>query len=180
MSIEVQNWTTDIENVLESIRFNCVLLSKEHKSRYFYLKNILRYFRLPIIIISSINSVVSVMPIQISQTTISLINCLLALFCSLLASIEMYLAINKQMEEELLAAKEFYFISIDIFKVLQLQNIRRPPDGKAYLEDRYKLYIKLIETSHLSNKRITDRLTPVNFTPSIVSNSSFPSLNGEL
>jgi hypothetical protein len=178
MSIVVQNnWTPDIETVLDHIRFNSVLLSKEHKTRYFYLKKILRYFRLPIIVISSVNSVISVgFQNYISQTTISLINCMLALFCSLVASIEMYLAINRQMEDELMAAKEFYFISIDIFKVLQLQIERRPPDGKAYLEDRYKLYIKLVETSHLSNKRITDKLTPINYTPSIVSNNSFPSI----
>ena len=42
------------ENVLEQIRINSVLLSKEHKKRYFYLTEILRYFRLPVIILSGL------------------------------------------------------------------------------------------------------------------------------
>ena len=41
----MSDWTQDIENVLEQIRINSVLLNKEHKKRYFYLTEILRYFR---------------------------------------------------------------------------------------------------------------------------------------
>jgi hypothetical protein len=37
----MSDWTADIEGVLEQIRINSVLLSKEHKKRYFYLTEIL-------------------------------------------------------------------------------------------------------------------------------------------
>ncbi len=50
----------DIETLLENIRQNCVVMNKEHKKRYLYLKNILIRFRLPIIGLSGINSVVAV------------------------------------------------------------------------------------------------------------------------
>jgi hypothetical protein len=50
----MSDWTQDIESVLEQIRINSVLLSKNHKKRYFYLIEILKYFRLPVIIISCI------------------------------------------------------------------------------------------------------------------------------
>ena len=56
----MNDWTPDIEIVLENIRINSVLLSKEHSKRYFALKQTLQYFRLPVIIISGINSIVSV------------------------------------------------------------------------------------------------------------------------
>ena len=37
------DWTQDIEGVLENIRINCVILNKEHKTRYFALKENLKY-----------------------------------------------------------------------------------------------------------------------------------------
>ena len=54
------DWSNDIECVLENIRQNCVLLTAEHKKRYFGLNETLKYFRLPVIILSGINSIVSV------------------------------------------------------------------------------------------------------------------------
>lgn len=155
-------WSQDIEQVLEHIRVNSVLLSKEHKSRYFHLKKILQYFRLPIIVISGVNSVISVgFQPYMEQGAISMTNCLLALVCGIIGSIELYLQINKQMEDEVVCSKEFYLLSIDIYKNLQLSANRRHPDARAYLEDKYKSYCKLTETSHLLYKKIGDKLAPI-------------------
>ena len=105
----MSDWTSDIESVLEQIRINSILLSKEHKKRYFYLTEILRYFRLPVIIISGINSIVSVgFQPYIDQGTISMLTCLLALLCSIIGSIELYLTIQKSMENELTSSKDYY------------------------------------------------------------------------
>ena len=93
------DWTPDIEAVLENLRINCVTLSKEHKKQYFQLKYILQYFRLPVIIISGINSIVSVgLQPYATQEAISMTTCVLALVCSIIGSIELYLAIQKSME----------------------------------------------------------------------------------
>ena len=50
----------DIEILLENIRQNCVLLNREHKKRYLRLKQTLKYFRIPIIVLSGVNSLLSV------------------------------------------------------------------------------------------------------------------------
>ncbi len=34
-----ENWTTDIEDILENIRLNSVNYSKTHRREYFMLKN---------------------------------------------------------------------------------------------------------------------------------------------
>lgn len=74
-------WSSDIEQLLEKIRVNSVILSKEHKRKFFYLNNLLRYFRVPIIVISGVSSIVSVgFQPYISQTVISMLTCLL-LYC---------------------------------------------------------------------------------------------------
>lgn len=54
------DWTEDIESVLEPIQQNSVILSDEHRKQYFYLNTTLKYLRLPVIILSGINSIISV------------------------------------------------------------------------------------------------------------------------
>jgi len=156
------DWSSDIEIVLESIRVNSVLLSKEHSKRYFVLKQTLQYFRLPVIIISGINSIVSVgFQPYLAQSIISMITCLLALICSIIGSIELYLAIQKSMEIELVVSKDYYLLSIDIYKTLSLCADHRPIPAKEYLEKKYNEYVKLMEKSNLITKRLEDKLAPL-------------------
>jgi hypothetical protein len=138
------------------------LLSKEHKKRYFYLTEILRYFRLPVIIVSGINSIVSVgLQPYLQQGTISMMTCLLALLCSIIGSIELYLTIQKSMENELMSSKDYYILSIDIYKTLALSKDHRPIPAKEYLDKKYSDYVKLFENSNLLSKKITDKLNPL-------------------
>lgn len=158
----MNDWSEDIENVLEQMRMNCVILAKQHKKQYFYLNNILLYFRLPVIIISGINSIVSVgLQPYVNQGMISMMTCLLALSCSIIGSIELYLAIQKSMENELLASKDYYILSIDLHKTLTLSSIHRPIPAKDYLEKKYNEYVKLCENSNLLSKKIIDSLNPL-------------------
>lgn len=156
------DWSADIESVLENVRINCILLAKQHKKQYFRLKGILMYFRLPVIIMSGINSIVSVgtQP-YLEQQTISISTCFLALVCSIIGSIELYLGIQKGMENEYIAQQSFYLLSVDIFKTLSLSKEHRPIPAKEYLDKQYGEYCKLIENSHLLIKRLEDKLSPL-------------------
>ena len=158
----MDDWTADIEFVLENIRVNCVVLSKEHKRQYFIFKDSLQYFRLPLIIISGINSIISVgLQPYVTQSIISMVTCLLALICSIIGSIELYLAIQKSMENELTAQRDYYLMSVDIYKILSLSREHRPVPAKDYLEKQYNSYCKLIENSNTVLKRLEDRLAPL-------------------
>jgi hypothetical protein len=158
------DWTDDIEMVLENIRINCVLLANENKLQYITLKDNLQYFRLPIIILSGINSICSVgLQPYLPQGTISITNCLLALICSIIGSIELYLAIQKEMENALVSQKEYYLISVDIFKTLSLHRNHRPIPAKDYLEKQYNEYCRLVENSNTIAKKLEDKLAPVGF-----------------
>ena len=155
-------WTNDIELILEKIRTNSIQLSKAHKNRYFYLKHILLYFRMPIIVISGFSSIISVgFQSYISQPKISIITCLLSLVCSIIGSIELYLAIQTQMECELISSKDFYLLSIDIFKMLALDPANRPIEGPNYLADKYKDYCEFFKKSNTVSKRMHDTLIEI-------------------
>ena len=151
------DWTPDVETILENIRINSVLLSKEHSKTYFSLKNNLQYYRLPVIILSGFNSIISVgtQP-YLPQSIISVMTCLIALICSIIGSIELYLSIQKSMELELVVSKEYYLLAVDVYKVLALNREHRPIPAKDYLEKVYTEYRKLKENSNLLLKKLPD------------------------
>ena len=158
----MSEWTADIESTAENIRVNSILFSQLHKKRYLYLKHLLLYFRLPVIVISGANSVISVgLQNYLEQQLISAITCLLALVCGLIGSVELFLGIQSQMEDELVCSKDFYLLAIDIYKILSLLPENRNVDGRSYLDEKYQTYIKLVENSNLLTKTIMDNLTPL-------------------
>jgi hypothetical protein len=158
----MSDWTTDIESVLEAIRTNSIAMSEHHKKRYFYYKDKLKYFRFPLIILSALNSVFSVgLQPYMEQPTISILNCLLSLFCGIITSIELYLGIQASMENELMTSKDFYLLGVDIFKNLHLEKDHRTKGGRVFLEEKYSDYVKLIENGNLINKKTNDSLAPI-------------------
>jgi len=158
-----KEWTEDIERVLEAIRTNSVVLSNYHKERYYYYKAYLKYFKLPLIALSSLSSIASVgLTEYVSQKTVSLITCVLSLVSATIASIELYLGIQKTMETEMLTSRNFMLLAYDIYRVLSLTRENRVMDGKHYLDEKYNDYSKLIENANLVKKKhVKDELTKI-------------------
>ena len=133
-SIE-DSWTPDIENIIINIRSNCVILSDHHKNEYIHLKSFLKYFCIPTIILSGINSVVSVgLQPYLDQQYISVMTCIISLICGTITSIELYLSIQSSLETELISSKEFYILALDIYKVISLDKSNRTIKGSIFLE----------------------------------------------
>ena len=157
-------WNDKIENVLDNIRVNALYLSTKYKARYFSLSNSIKWYRLPIIILSGANSIIAVgLQPYIEQGTISLTNSLIALICGIIGSIELFLKINARCEADLITHKELYLLSIEIFKTLSLDRENRYTPAKEYLEQVYNDYCKIIESSNPLYQSITDKLLPINF-----------------
>jgi hypothetical protein len=156
------DWSEDIDKVLDNIRINCVILSKLHKQRYFELQSSLKYYRMPVIILNGINSIFAVgLQPYIYQGTISLTNSLIALTCGIIGSIELYLGIQKRLENDMISQRDYYLLSIDIYKTLSLDKSNRPIPSKDYLEKSYNIYTKLIESSSTLAKVKGDKLIPI-------------------
>jgi len=149
----------DIECLLEKIRENCVLLNKEHKKRYLRLKQTLKYFRIPIIVLSGFNSLLSVsLQNYIEQGVISISTALVSLTCGIIGSVELFLNIQQNMEMELITSKDYYILGIDIFKMLSLRDENRNVDLKAFLDEKFQIYQKLVENSNILEKKMLDKL----------------------
>ena len=156
------NWSYDIESILESIRKNSVIMSNEHRNQFLLLNSYLKYFRLPTIILSGINSVASVGLVSyVKQEHVSLITCLISLTTGIITSIELYLGVEKNATNELEKSRDFYILAVDIYKTLQLKRENRNIDGSTYLEQCLSTYNKLFENSNLLSKSIKDQLTNI-------------------
>jgi hypothetical protein len=152
--------TTDIEQLLDKIRQNCVIMSEYHKKRYLYLKETLKIFKIPIIILSSVNSICAVgLQPYLEQGHISALVSGISLVVGILGSIELFMKVSENMEVELLAQREFYILSISIYKILQLDEENRNVDMKLFLEETFSQYQKLFENSNVVAKRVKDKLT---------------------
>jgi hypothetical protein len=160
---QMNDWSDDIESVLENIRINSILFSNYHKERYYVYKSYLKYFKLPLIVLSSLTSIASVgLTTYISQEKVSAITCLLSLLSAIIASVELYLGIQKSMEIELLSSRDFILLAYDVYKTLNLSRENRSTNGKVYLDDKYQEYKKLVENAKLINsKKLKDALAPL-------------------
>lgn len=162
MSEDDSIWTDDIEIVLNNIRKNSVALNHYHKKRYYYLKEKIKWFRLPTICLSALNSVFSVgLQPFVDQNIISVVNCLISLICGIIVSVELFLSIETSMRIEHDSSKEYYLLSVEIQKFLLLERRNRHVEGKDYLDKCYNQYVKLYENSCLLKKTMKDALTPV-------------------
>ena len=171
------SWTPEAEELLEKLRINCVNLSEFHRKKYYYFKGYSKYFRIPILILSSLNATTSVgLQTFLAQKWISLTNCLLGMCIGTITAIEMYLNITANMDLELTQSKEFYTLSVDIYKTLHLpRNKRGEDDATIYLNKQFSNYTKLKEASNLLDKRLkVDTIANVP-TGLLINNSDTPS-----
>jgi hypothetical protein len=159
---DVNGWTNDVNEVLDKIRVNSIKLSNEHKKTYFIMASYVKWFRVPVIVFSAVGSVLGIgLSPYLTQLVISEICSIISMVVSLIGSLELFLAISTKMENELVHSKELYLLSIEIQKTLLLDYSHRNGNGMAYLEEKFGVYSKLIENSHLMECRIIDELTPL-------------------
>ena len=155
----MSNWSDEIEEICDKLRVNCVNLSEYHRKKYYHFKSYGKWFRLPMIILASVNSTASVglQPV-LDQQIISGITCLIGMIMGIIGSLELYLGIQTSMEMELKHSKDYYTLAIHIFKTLSLHRENRLEDGKEYLNEKYSQYIKFCESSNLLDKKMKNDL----------------------
>ncbi len=156
VGVSTNGWNDEIEDLLERLRVNSVALSEYHRRNFYDYKSYAKYFRLPIISLSIINSTAAVglVNVGVQQMIVNGICCLIGMIISVISAIELYLNIEKAMDNEMQQSKDFYTLAIDIFKILKLQRLDRGENGKEFMNKKYALYTKYKETSDLHRKKI--------------------------
>ena len=142
------DWNPKLTGVLEKIRLNSIFLSEKHRHRYLESKALLKYFDLPVIVCSVFSSSfigLKTVPAHRAQ----LVTTAISMFIAILTSIKLYLNLQNLITEEVALSKDFYILSVEIYKVLSLQESDRGVSPNQFLNDCYSRYVKMIECSTL-------------------------------
>ena len=106
-----------------------------------------------------------------------IVNTSISMFIAILTSIKLYLNLNTTIQESETLSHQFYLLSINIYKMLELSETNRKCDGIQFLNDSYNEYIKLLDSSALLKKSIkcdalTDDMKLINKNGSVLSSSN--------
>ena len=85
----------------------------------------------------------------------------MSLSIGIINSIELYLRIQDNLENELETSKKYYNLSIDLHKILNLSQINREGEPKKVLDTYYKRYVELVEVSNLLSTNYPDKLSKI-------------------
>lgn len=152
-------WTEDMEDVLKRISHNAGLISEEHRLRYISLTNQLKWYKIPVIVLSGLNSVFSVgLTAYMEQNIISTLTCLISLSVGIISSIELYLSIQKRSEQEIQTYKAFYLLSVKINACLSLEAQNRATDGDTFLTQAIGEYESLFQSALVNGLHEQDKL----------------------
>ena len=160
--MEDLNFTQDIEGVLENIRINSAILHDYHRKQFIALNGRIKYYRIPVLIFSSIASVWAIGgDAFLPQDQVSLISSGLGLVAGTITSIELFEKIDEKMKLSEELSHKFYTMSVDIFRTLSLYDKNRGISGKDYLSQVFSEYVKMVEKSDLTGKKMKDKLMPL-------------------
>lgn len=155
----VATWSKDIETLLDQLLENTNRLQEVHRVNYLKLKSQLVYFRIPLIVLSGLNSVFSVgLSAYIQQNLVSTINCLISLICACISSVELFLNINKNMEITLQSYHGYKLLGIRISSTRKLDREHRDKNAMAFLNECVSEYKKLLEQSVVTITDLDDSL----------------------
>lgn len=159
-----EQWTEGIFDVLDRIRVNCYELSEIHSYKYEYYKEVAKAYRIPIIVLSGINTFAAVgLDGALDPHAVGIITSLISLACGIITAVELYLNVQKKMENELISHKDYYKLSLEIYKTIKIEADKRGVDGKTFLDDKFNAYEKLLQNSNDAKEYSvmqTDYLTP--------------------
>ena len=151
----MNNWTDEVNEILEKLRKNSIELSHRHRKTFYEYKSYSKYFDIPIIVVSVLSSSFSVgAGAFLSQELVSVSTCGISMMVAILTSVKLYLQLEENIKVELEMSKSFHTLALDIFKVLNLQVQQRNGNGLDYLNKKYSDYIKLVESSNLLRKNL--------------------------
>ena len=153
------SWTHDVEIVLNNILENTKKLSIIHKNNYLILRHYLFLIRLPIIVLSSINSVLSVgLSAYVNQAITSTTNCIISLICGILGSLELFIGIQSKSDKEFETYQNLKLLAIKISHTLKLEPAHRDTSGLLFLKEITNEYTSIFENALVNNLEIEDML----------------------
>jgi len=153
-------WHTEEEVFLENLQKQCETMYKYMLKEHHYYDRLSGKFNIPILIISSINSLTAVgLNSFVPQEYVSVLNAVLSAGTGVLGSIQLYLKLNEKMTKATRASVGFKRISLKISRELALAREVRMTEGPAFVQDCFSEYNQILESANPIEKKLEEFLT---------------------
>ena len=153
------DWTSYEEQYLTKMHKSSAVLEEYNRKQYIRHTDMAKRYAIPIVIISSINSVFSVSGSGfIGQKYVSIGTALLSLICGVLSSITMLLKIQEKINNYIIVCKEFQSIKYAIGKELSISRDKRPCNGVETVQKFFNEYQSALEKMEIREKKVNDYL----------------------
>ena len=155
-------WNGELMRLLEKIRVNSYVLSEKHRKRFIQYSSWSKYFDLPVIVCSVFSSSFASLG-AVPSSESAMITTSISMFIAILTSMKLYLNLSSNINDEISLSKDFYILSVSIYKMIRLKEEDRKITPLDFLNQSYSAYVKLIETSSLLQHSMKkDELAEVN------------------
>lgn len=146
-----RHWSNDVETQLSNLEKNCTRQANASRAEFMQLLFLQKHFRVPVIIISGLNSIFAVgLSRYISQGIVSSLNCLLAFAVATIGSIELYLQVTKRADTALQSYHSFYLLAVRVSNCLRLDRQHRSElDGRAFLLESLTEYERIFQQNNV-------------------------------
>lgn len=153
-------WHTEEEVFLENLQKQCETMYKYMLKEHHYYDRLSGKFNIPILIISSINSLTAVgLNAFVPQEYVSVLNAVLSAGTGVLGSIQLYLKLNEKMTKATRASVGFKRISLKISREMALTREVRMTEGPAFVQDCFSEYNQILESANPIEKKLEEFLT---------------------
>lgn len=156
------NWYPSEEDFLKKISYQSMIYYHYFNKKSDRYYSMLKKFSIPILIISSINSLMAVtLSSYMPQHIVSILNAILSAFTGILGSVQLFLKINEKLSACIISASSFQQLSLKITKELALDKDKRATDGVVFLNECFNEFNAIIDKApqidrHISNLMIND------------------------
>jgi len=154
-----ERWHAEEETFLENLQRQCEILYKHTLKEHHYYDRLSGKFNIPILVISSINSLTAVgLNAFIAQEYVSVLNAVLSAGTGVLGSIQLYLKLNEKMTKATRASVGYKRISLKISRELALSRDVRTSEGPAFVQDCFSEYNQVLEAANPIEKKLEEFL----------------------
>lgn len=148
---EIDEWG-GIEPVLVRLKHSCYKLHKTYKNEYIMAKNNQKYYDVPIIILSGINSIlIAGAQNYLSPIYVTLATCMISLIVSIIQSLKTFFRIDERRDNMLSTYKDLFRLYVVMSVTLDQPPNVRGIEGRRFLLDNYSEYQKVLDKASVIN-----------------------------
>jgi len=139
-------WSKEEEEFLKKMELQCDIYYKYNMTDYKYYHRLATKFNIPILLLSSINSLCAVVLNQfVDQKYVSIVNAVISAGTGVLGSVQLYLKINEKLSNALRSSILFKRLGMKIAKELNLDVADRGTEGAIFSSECFAEFNTAVE-----------------------------------